>query len=108
MSLIVGDINVHHSRWDTNKDGRGEQLADYTIPNKNEATRLPTNGRSTSLDISFIALLSDRSVSTSLVRDHLPIIITINSKLSTIDDPWRTYINFKKADCARYAEASDE
>ena len=35
MSLIVGDINVHHSRWDTNKDGRGEQLANYTIPNKN-------------------------------------------------------------------------
>ena len=39
MSLIVGDINAHHSRWDTNtnEDERGEQLADkidaadYTI-----------------------------------------------------------------------------
>ena len=30
MSLIVGDINAHHSRWDTNinEDERGEQLAD--------------------------------------------------------------------------------
>ena len=30
MSLIVGDINAHHSRWDTNtnEDKRGEQLAD--------------------------------------------------------------------------------
>ena len=30
MSLIVGDINAHHSRWDTNTnvDKRGEQLAD--------------------------------------------------------------------------------
>ena len=71
MSLIVGDINAHHPRWDTNtnEDERGEQLADeidaadYTILNENEATRLPTNGRSTSLDISLasndIALLSD-------------------------------------------------
>ena len=53
MSLIVGDINVHHSRWDTNtnKDERGEQLADkidaadYPILNENEATRLPTNSQ---------------------------------------------------------------
>ena len=30
MSLIVGDINAHHSRWDTNtnEDERGEQLAE--------------------------------------------------------------------------------
>ena len=98
MSLIVGDINVHHSRWDTNtnEDKRGEQLADeidaadFTI-NENEATRLPINGRSTSPDISLasnaIALLSDWSVSTSLACDHLPILITINSELSTIDGP---------------------
>ena len=83
MSLIVGDINAHHSRWDTNtnEDDRGEQLADeidaadYTILCENEATRLSTNGRSTSPDISLtsndIALLSDWSVSTSLDNDHL-------------------------------------
>ena len=61
MSLIVGDINAHHSRLDTNtnEDERGEQLADkidpadYTILNENEATRLPTNRRSTSPDISL-------------------------------------------------------
>ena len=30
MSLIVGDINAHHSRWDanTNEDESGEQLVD--------------------------------------------------------------------------------
>ena len=41
MSLIVGDINAHHSRWNTitNEEERGEQLADeidaadYTILN---------------------------------------------------------------------------
>ena len=90
MSLIVGDINVHHSRWDTNTNEvkRGEQLADKidaancTILNENEATRLLTNGRSTSpnsLASNDIALLSDLSVSTSLTSDHLPILITINS-----------------------------
>ena len=120
MSLIVWDINAHHSRWDMNTsvDVRGEQLADeinaadYTILNENEATRLPTNGRSTSPDIRLasndIALLSDWSVSTSLVSYYLPILITINSELSTIDGPQRTYINFKKADKARYAEACDK
>ena len=55
MSLIVGDINAHHSRWDTNTndDERGEHLADeidtadYTILSENVATWIPTNGRST-------------------------------------------------------------
>ena len=120
MSLIVGGINAHHPRWDTNTndDERGEQLADeidaadYTILNENEATRQPTTGRSTSPDISlasnYIALLSDWSVSTSLASDHLPILITINSELSTIDELRRTYINFLKANWARYAEACDE
>ena len=84
ISLIVGDINAHHSRWDTNtnEDERGEQQADkidatdYTIPDENEATRLPTNGRSTSPDISLasndIALQLDWSVSTSLASDICP------------------------------------
>ena len=116
MSLIVGDINAHHSRWDTNTNGdeRGEQLsdeidtADNTILNENEATWLPTNDRSTSPDICLasndIALLSDRSVSISLDSDHFPILITIDNVLSTIDGPRRTYIKLKKADWARYAD----
>ena len=116
MSLIVGDINAHHSRWDTdtNEDERGKQLADkidtadYTILNENEATRLPTNGRSNSPDISLacncIALLSDCSVyltgQRSFTHPH-----HINSELSTIDGPRQAYINFKKADWARCEEA---
>ena len=119
-SLIVGDINFHHTRLDTKtiEDERDEKLADeidaadYTILSENEATRLPINGRSTSTDISLasndIALLSDWSVSTLLASDHLPNHITSNSELSTIYGPRRTYINFKKADWARHAEACDE
>ena len=110
MSLIVGDINAHHSRWDTNtkEDERVKQVAnkvdaaEYIIFCENEATRLPINGRSTSPDISLtandIAQLSDWSVSTSLACDHLPILITIITELSTIDVPRRTFINFNKAD----------
>ena len=78
----------------------------------NEATRVPTNDRSILPDIILasndIALLSDWSVSTSLASDYLPILITINSELSTIDGPRRTYINFKKVDWARYSESCDE
>ena len=86
--------------------------AKYTILSENEATRLPKNRRSNSTDISltsnYIALLSDWSVFTSLASDHLPVLITINSELSTIDGPLRIYINFKKADLARCAVACDK
>ena len=120
MSLVVGDINEHHSKWNTNtnEDERSEQpaveidIADYAIRSENEATRLPKNGRSTSPDISLasnnFALLSDWSVSASLTSDHLSILININSELSTIDGHRRTYVNFTKADSARYAEACDK
>ena len=114
MSLIVVDLNAHFSRLDTNtnEDDRGEQLAVYTILSLNEATRLSTNGRSTASDISLasndIALLSDMSVSTSLASDQSPILITIKTELSTIDEPRRIYINFKKADWARYAVFCDK
>ena len=78
VSLIVGDVISHNSRWDSNKnkDERGEQLV----------VEIDANGRSTSPDISLasidIALPSDWLVPTSLASDHLSIIITINSKLS--------------------------
>ena len=101
----------------TNEDERGEQLtdeidaADYAILSENDATRLPTDDRATSPDISLasndIAILSDWSVSTSLAYDHLPILIIINSELSTIDGPRRTYINFKKTNWASDAKACD-
>ena len=120
ISLTVGLINAHHSRWNTNtnEDEIGEQLAakideaNYTIHSENEATRLPTNGQSTSSDISLasndIALLSDWSFSTSLASDNLHIFITINSELFTIYGPRRTYVSIKKTDWARYAEACVE
>ena len=102
--------SAHYTRENTIADEI--DAADYTILNENEATRLLTNGRSTSPDISLvsnlIALLSDWSVSTSLDSDHLPILININSELSTIDGPRRTYINFKKEDWARCDEAWDK
>ena len=120
MWLIVWFLNAHHSSWDanTNDDDGGEQLADEidavnnTILNENEATRLPTNSRSTSLEISLAssdnALLSDRPVSTTLASDHVPILITINSESSSIDGPRQTYINFKIAERARHAEACNK
>ena len=97
------------------EDERGEQLddvidaADYTILNENEATlqtdKWPDNFDRHQLPSNDIALLSDLSVSTSQASDHLPILINIYSELSTIDVPRRTFINFKKADWTRYAEA---
>ena len=51
MLLVVEDTNAHHSRWETNEDERGEQLAgkidatDHMIIYENAATRQPTNLR---------------------------------------------------------------
>ena len=77
----------------------------------NQATGLPTNGRSTSPDISLasndVALQSDWSITNSQASDHLPFLITTNFELSTIDGPPRANINFKKAGWARYAECCD-
>ena len=100
---------------DATRHERGEELAgdtaDYAILSENEATKLPTNGRSTSPDIRLasndIALLS-YSVTTTKASDHLSILITTNSDISTINGLRRTYINFKKADRACYAEPRDE
>ena len=113
-----GKTKKKKKKANTNDDERGEQLADEidaadnSILNENEATRLLTNGRPTSPDISLasndISLLSGWSVSTSLASDHLPILITINSELSTIDGARRTYVNFKKANWARNGEACDK
>ena len=86
--------DIYHSRLDTYtyEEERGEQLADeidktdYTIVSYNEATRLPTNGRSISPDISLatndIALLSDWSI-----PPHLPAIIFPSSSQSTPNCP---------------------
>ena len=103
MSLIAEDINANHSRWDTNTkdDERGEQLvdeidtADYTIPNENEATRFPTNGRQ----------IRPTSVWSPMTSHYHQ---TGQSPLSTIDGCRLTYINFKKADWTRHVEACDE
>ena len=96
MSLIVEDIYAHHSRWNTNtnEDERGEHIndeihaTDNLFFNENVATRLPTNGRSTSPDINLasndIALLCDWPVFNSLASDNLPILIIINSEQSTV------------------------
>ena len=120
LSVVVGDINTHHSRldWNTNEEERCEQLADeldaadYTSINENEASRFPTNGLSTSPDNSLasndIALLLHWSVSSSLASHNSPILITIKSELSMNDRPRRTYINFMKPNWASYVDACDK
>ena len=89
MSLIVEDINAHHFRWDTNtnKVGRGEQLADEIgtadsiILKENEATRLPTNSRSTSPISAWPPMTSHYNL-TDQFSAHWPAIICPSSSIS--------------------------
>ena len=60
------------------------------------------------MQIKYAIQFDNWSVSTTLASDHFPNLITINSELFTIIGPRRTYINFKKAKWARYAEACDK
>ena len=89
---IVGDINAHQSRWNanTNENERSEQpaveidTAYNTIPNG--ATRLPTNGRSTSLDKIWPPMTS-HYYQTGQFPPHWPAIICSSSSPSTANCP---------------------
>ena len=112
MSLIVGDINAHHSRWDTNTSETKtcEQLADEidtadcTIHKENVAMRLPTNSQSNSPDIRLAS--NDTALLSVWPAIVCTFLITVNFDLSTIDGPPRTYISFKYRHIASMATTS--
>ena len=85
MRITPDLIRTQTKTKDANKIVHEMDAADYTILSENEATRLPTNGRSTSPDTCLasnnMALLSDLSVSTSLKRDHLPMLLLLSTPL---------------------------
>ena len=90
----MGDANAHGSLWksDISVDSRGNAIADIltemnlVVINKNQATRIPTNEKTSSStpDLSFVredlAFTADWSTPTRKLSDHMPIIISIVTK----------------------------
>ena len=121
-TLVVGDFNAHHSAWNsrTTCDGarrRGEAVLDavndsnLVLLNTDEHTRLPTNGLSSSPDLTLISahLAPDTTwrTHTRLNSDHLPISISFNN-----DNPptrrRKSYTNFRLADWEAFRAKTEQ
>ena len=119
-NLILGDFNAHHPSWySRSTDTRGTRMddsingSDYGILNYDSPTRDPPNAAPSSLDVSLastslITSCSWQTLST-ISSDHLPILIRLQTKTTTIPCLRRTYVNLKKANwdsCIQEVEAA--
>ena len=114
-SLIIGDINAHHSLWYSkgNQDFRGRHLADliiekpFGILNEDNPTRI-MNDTCTAPDISLASnsLLASSSWKTEIKMssDHLPILINISADIKKKKSQDKVYMNFGKADWSSFTE----
>ena len=123
-TLVAGDFNAHDPAWfsttsDSRAASRGEKIADLCIDsqfqflNTDTPTRVPTNGPSTSPDITFasahLATGARWDPMTTLNSDHLPIIVGLNgwfSKPPSKSGP-RCFTNFKKADWPSFTSTTE-
>ena len=110
--ILAGDINAHSNSWFSHsKDHRGIIIEDLLqnsnqiILNSNTPTRIPTakNQQPSSPDITRISsnLYHQTTWKTiyALNSDHLPILITINTKSKyKLQQNRKSYTNYNKAD----------
>ena len=115
-SLIVGDINAHSQLWHSSiADHRGDvitsllQGSDHVVLNSDAHTRTPPQAtqQATSPDITSIssnlANMTTWETKTALPSDHLPIIITINTKSNFRLKPNnKSFTNYNKANWDKY------
>ena len=114
-TLILGDFNAHHPSWySRSTDARGKRMddsitgSDYGILNWDSPTKVPSNTASSSPDVSLastslITSCSWQTLST-LSSDHLPILIRLQMKTTTIPGLRLTYANLKKATWDRHRQ----
>ena len=111
-TLILGDFNSHHLAWcsetqDDRAAARGTLIVEeldsssLCLLNTDQHTRRPSNGNSSSPDLSFISahLAAEASwlPTCALNSDHLPILIELGPPTS-VNVPGPMYSNYKKAD----------
>ena len=116
--LILGDFNAHDELWFSSlSDDRGATLADeiemseYGVLNANTSTRVPSNGRATSPDISLASasLLTSAEwcTHTALSSDHIPIIITLDQSQDAVLAPKKKFINIAKANWKGFTTSTE-
>lgn len=115
--IISGDINAHSTTWHSNTDDhRGTLIADllqqstHIILNTDTPTRLPHIDQSpTSPDITTasnnIANNTTWNTLHALSSDHLPILITYNTKTKfRLHQSLNTYTNYNKANWQAFTQ----
>lgn len=118
-SILVGDLNAHHPLWDTRiaQDQRGEDLLDeidtsnYGIINLDTPTRIVGDTQSSpDLTIVCTPLLPYVSwnTDTKLSSDHLPITLTLERTVVSVESEKRTYINFMKANWEGFTSLTEK
>jgi len=117
-TLITGDFNAHSPLWYSPKtDNRGITIetalaaSNHAILNLDQPTRLPNNAtqQPTSPDITTISdNLHSKTTWTTVIdlqSDHLPIVITIQTKANFhITTNRKTFTNYRKANWPAYTE----
>ena len=114
-SLVLGDFNAHHSLlYSGTTDTRDNQLADsvsissFAVLNTDTPTRLSGNADPSSPDVSLasasLITLSEWQTHTTMSSDHLPILIGLQTTVTSSPARHRTYINLKKSDWTRYRQ----
>ena len=114
-SLVLGDFNAYHSLWHSGTtDTRGNQLADsvnsssFAVLNPDSSTMLPGNADPSSPYVSLasasVITSSEWQTHTAMSSDHLPILIGLQTTVTSSPARHRTYINLKKADWTRYRQ----
>ena len=112
-TLILGDVNAHHSAWySSSTDTRGTLLenvvsgSNFGILNWDSPTRLPGNANPSSPDVSLasasLITSTNWQTKTKLGSDHLPILISLQMEHTINPIPHRTSFNLKKANWDRY------
>lgn len=118
-SLLMGDLNAHHSSWHSAKsdDARGNIFAaqidqsQYGILNDTSATRITPNCTSSpDVTLASASLLTCTEWGTikALSSDHVPIIIRVQRTITKQNSERRTFINFAKADWEGFKQHIEE
>ena len=86
-------------------------MHDFGVLNQDEFTRIPSNGQTTSPDISLasLALLPCTVWTTdiTLSSDHVPIIVTLSTSEEFVESENRTFTNFNKAKWPEWTAFAD-
>ena len=117
-SVVTGDFNAHSSSWHSPiTDHRGNLISDiieqstHRILNTDTPTRIPParNQQPTSPDITTISTniqcTTTWNTTQSLSSDHLPILITIDTKTNfRLIQHRKSYTNYNKANWVQFAQ----